>query len=88
MTNSVDNSSQNSIEKGPVGAPTIEAAGQLYRPDLDDPLRHTIFDDSEQNPTFSKPADGYEGLHRWDPYFNWSLEEEKKLLRKVCNKNT
>lgn len=81
---SEDNSSQNSVEKGPRGAPTIEAAGELYRPDLDDPLRHTIFDDAEQDPNFSKPSEGYEGLHRWDPYFQWTLEEEKKIVRKVC----
>ncbi|KAJ6164894.1 hypothetical protein N7470_003566 [Penicillium chermesinum] len=83
-----DSSSQNSIEKGVAGAPTIEAAGELYRPDLDDPLRHTIFDDAEQDPTFSKPSDTYEGLHRWDPYFKWTLEEEKKIIRtldwKLC----
>ncbi|KAI5290786.1 hypothetical protein KEM54_000444 [Ascosphaera aggregata] len=30
-----------------------------------------------------KPAPGYEGLHRWDPEFTWSEEEEDSLVRKV-----
>lgn len=30
-----------------------------------------------------KPMPEYEGLHRWDPEFEWSELEEKKVLRKV-----
>lgn len=32
---------------------------------------------------FYKPIDTYEGIHRWDPDFEWSPEEEKKIVRKV-----
>lgn len=30
-----------------------------------------------------RPVDEYEGAHRYDPAFNWSQEEEKKVVRKV-----
>ena len=30
-----------------------------------------------------KPVDSYEGLHRYDPDFEWELEEERKIVRKV-----
>lgn len=36
--------------------------------------------------SFYKPIDTYEGVHRWDPEFEWSPEEEKKIVRKVCSK--
>lgn len=31
-----------------------------------------------------RPIDSYEGLHRWDPNFQWTELEEKRLVRKVC----
>ena len=30
-----------------------------------------------------RPVDSYEGLHRYDPDFDWEPEEEKKVVRKV-----
>ena len=30
-----------------------------------------------------KPIPTYEGIHRYDPQFNWSHIEEKKLVRRV-----
>lgn len=30
-----------------------------------------------------KPISTYEGLHRWDPEFEWEPQEEKKLVRRV-----
>ena len=30
-----------------------------------------------------KPIPTYEGIHRYDPKFNWSHIEEKKLVRRV-----
>lgn len=32
-----------------------------------------------------KPISTYEGIHRWDPDFEWTEEEEKKVVRKVNN---
>jgi hypothetical protein len=42
------------------------------------------FEQSE-DPRYYKPIDSYEGLHRWDPEFEWEEEEEKRLVRKVCS---
>ncbi|KAJ6086799.1 hypothetical protein N7467_005713 [Penicillium canescens] len=30
-----------------------------------------------------RPIDSYEGLHRWDPDFQWTEQEEKKIVRKI-----
>lgn len=32
---------------------------------------------------YYKPISTYEGIHRWDPEFEWTEEEEKKIVRKV-----
>jgi hypothetical protein len=42
----------------------------------------TTFDNAE-GVRFYKPMPKYEGLHRWDPKFEWEPEEEKKLVKKV-----
>jgi hypothetical protein len=36
-----------------------------------------------EDPRFYKPIDTYEGLHRWDPDFEWTEEEERRIVRKV-----
>lgn len=33
---------------------------------------------------FYQPIPEYEGRHRWDPHAEWTPEEEKKLVRRVC----
>jgi hypothetical protein len=30
-----------------------------------------------------RPVDTYEGIHRYDPEFEWEPEEERKIVRKV-----
>ena len=30
-----------------------------------------------------RPIESYEGYHRYDPKFEWELEEERKVVRKV-----
>ncbi|KAL2008789.1 hypothetical protein VTN00DRAFT_6983 [Thermoascus crustaceus] len=32
---------------------------------------------------YYKPISTYEGIHRWDPEFEWTEEEEKKIVRKI-----
>lgn len=39
--------------------------------------------DMTEDPRFYKPISTYEGIHRWDPHFDWTPEEEKRLIRKV-----
>ncbi|KAL5003232.1 major facilitator superfamily domain-containing protein [Aspergillus recurvatus] len=36
-----------------------------------------------EDPRFYKPIDSYEGLHRWDPDFEWTDEEERRIVRKI-----
>ena len=38
---------------------------------------------NESNDSFYRPIDTYEGLHRWDPEFQWDKSEEKSLVRKL-----
>lgn len=32
---------------------------------------------------FYKPIDSYEGIHRWDPTFQRTEQEEKQIVKKV-----
>ncbi|KAJ5547425.1 hypothetical protein N7494_005010 [Penicillium frequentans] len=32
---------------------------------------------------YYRPIDSYEGMHRWDPGFEWTEEEEKNIVRKI-----
>lgn len=39
--------------------------------------------ETESLESFYKPIDSYEGVHRFDPEFEWEAKEEKRLVRKV-----
>lgn len=44
----------------------------------------TFDNDSEGSlETFYQPIEQYEGRHRYDPYFEWEPQQEKKLVRKL-----
>ncbi|KAL4919518.1 major facilitator superfamily domain-containing protein [Aspergillus aurantiobrunneus] len=45
-------------------------------------LKESTFTATE-DPRFYRPIDSYEGLHRWDPYFDWTEEEERRIVRKI-----
>lgn len=52
----------------------------------DEPRRYKNADsafDTSEDPRYYKPIPTYEGIHRWDPDFEWTEEEEKRLIRKV-----
>lgn len=34
---------------------------------------------------FYRPIDSYEGIHRWDPNFEWEPKEEKQVIRRVSD---
>ena len=40
--------------------------------------------DTTEDPRYYKPIPEYEGYHRWDPEFEWTEEEEKAVVKKVC----
>lgn len=39
--------------------------------------------DSDSLDSFRRPIDSYEGIHRYDPEFEWTAAEEKRVVRKV-----
>jgi len=43
---------------------------------------HSTFDKVDDYRHY-KPISTYEGLHRWDPEFEWEPQEEKRLVRRV-----
>lgn len=45
--------------------------------------QHRTFDSDSGSETFYKPIDSFEGRHRWDPEFEWTEKEERRLVRKV-----
>ncbi|KAH1823556.1 hypothetical protein KXW04_007489 [Aspergillus fumigatus] len=52
----------------------------------DEPRRYKNADsafDTSEDPRYYKPIPTYEGIHRWDPDFEWTEEEEKRLIRKI-----
>lgn len=69
-------------------APRVSAASDSASTSSDEGRRGQVkvidstFDTTE-DPRFYKPIPEYEGIHRWDPYFEWTEEEEKKIVRKV-----
>lgn len=46
-----------------------------------------LFHDPEVTELY-KPIEGFEGTHRFDPTATWTPEEEKALVRKVCDVDT
>lgn len=39
--------------------------------------------ESTEDHAFYRPIESYEGIHRWDPHFKWTEQEEKRIVRKV-----
>ncbi|KAF2435856.1 MFS general substrate transporter [Tothia fuscella] len=45
--------------------------------------RNKAFESAGLEEDYYKPIPSYEGVHRYDPKFQWSPEEEKKVVRKI-----
>lgn len=41
--------------------------------------------DATEDPRYYKPIPEYEGIHRWDPEFEWTEAEEKAVVKKVSS---
>ncbi|KAI5302239.1 calcium channel protein, partial [Ascosphaera pollenicola] len=88
-----DSSSTISSKGHDVEPHTDSSDGLSYRkgPAIEMTERPKINDDaafaSDVDARHHKPAPGYEGLHRWDPDFEWSQEEEDKIVRKLDRGN-
>ncbi|KAL3471244.1 major facilitator superfamily domain-containing protein [Aspergillus californicus] len=71
----------------PVSASEIDSRGASLRNDSDKESQnaapgHSTFNSSEDR-RYYRPIDSYEGLHRWDPDFEWTEKEERKIVRKI-----
>ena len=47
--------------------------------------------DNDSNDSLNQyyaPIESYEGRHRYDPKFEWTPKEEKRVVRKVCITST
>jgi hypothetical protein len=61
-----------------VNGPTVGRSRKLF-------ARHnnrTTFE-TESLESYYKPIDKYEGRHRYDPEFEWTAAEEKRVVRKA-----
>lgn len=76
----------------PKEAPTVEVARHpgSCTPSFDKesgrrPVADDAAFDTTEDPRYYKPIPTYEGIHRWDPDFEWDEEEERKIVRKVMH---
>lgn len=44
---------------------------------------NAAFETDSRLEDFYKPIESYEGYHRYDPSFQWTPAEEKKVIRKI-----
>lgn len=61
----------------------FETANIATKTDYGKPGGNSTTFASEGLTSFYKPADHWEGLHRYDPDFAWEPAEEKALVRKI-----
>lgn len=45
--------------------------------------RGATFEHDDTSERFYKPIDSFEGIHRWDPDFEWEPKEEKRVVRRI-----
>lgn len=64
-------------EKGAIGTAVVTETKLFKRSGRDGTF------DNDSLESFYKPIDEYEGRHRYDPQFEWTAEEEKRIVRIV-----
>ncbi|KAL4740136.1 major facilitator superfamily domain-containing protein [Aspergillus similis] len=84
VSNQITGPVDDEMNKGPDAVVESEASSDSGNKDRRrfKEYNEAAFDQSE-DPRFYKPIPEYEGIHRWDPDFDWTEEEEKRLVRKV-----
>ncbi|GME50401.1 Phthalate transporter [Neofusicoccum parvum] len=68
---------------------TLDEIGYAKKNDLQ--IEEAPLNTAKHDPTFAtsgldkyyRPVAGYEGMHRYDPDFEWEPEEEKRVVRKI-----
>lgn len=63
----------------------LSASGSTSEADVRATGHHgaVTFDSAGLKARQYRPIDTYEGIHRFDPDFDWEPEEERKVIRKV-----
>lgn len=61
----------------------LESSPESSSGDLNTASRDNVFTAAEAVELY-KPIEGFEGTHRFEPTAVWTVEEEKRLVRKVC----
>ncbi|KAK5116078.1 hypothetical protein LTR85_009360 [Meristemomyces frigidus] len=62
----------------PEAAPILAADTKLFSK-----TEGRVTFDTDSLEEYYKPIDSYEGIHRYDPEFQWTPAEEKKVVRKI-----
>lgn len=77
-------SSSPEVQSKDIKGPTAEISGAGSESDFSDESTHGgTFEKVSGSLDYYKPIATYEGAHRYDPSFQWTEKEEKKLVRKV-----
>lgn len=63
--------------------PSTASSSQTSLGDVGAGKRGTTWATSGLKQSHYQPVDSYEGLHRYDPNFDWEPEEERKVVRKA-----
>lgn len=63
---------------------SLEKDGFQDNSDVDSTHHKGTFD-TINNSSLYKPIEQYEGMHRYDPKFQWEPKEEQRLVRKVVD---
>ena len=66
-----------------IDVPTSASSSQTSHEQTGDGKRGTTWAANGLKAVHYRPVDSYEGLHRYEPDFDWEPEEEKKVIRKV-----
>jgi hypothetical protein len=64
---------------------TFSTSSSDTKLDTDKDLGRHVFETDDTKEIY-KPIEGYEGAHRFDPSFQWTQEEERKLVRTVSRR--
>jgi hypothetical protein len=72
----------------PISGKEIDLTGSASNSDIDfhssnKSKERTTFATKGLRQDHYRPIDSYEGIHRYDPEFDWEPEEERKVVRKV-----
>ncbi|KAJ5494433.1 hypothetical protein N7463_010520 [Penicillium fimorum] len=69
------------IKTAQISASSTDGSDEEWQKSENPKLKGTF--EAGEGHHFYRPIDSYEGLHRWDPNFEWTEQEEKRIVRKI-----